>query len=217
MSNIKKPPIPIIINLILLSAGYVYCSYALIKVMIETNDWLRGGIPLPVLTIGIIVIYDSVLKRQIRLILCIGTILWLIGISCCRAIVARDCFSFFYLTLAIILWIMGISFIIWGILIFEKDDNSPENISAISKKQKFWLYSAIASCVAGVCFGIIGDYFEENIRIGYELPKNILFILMCSLFIMSIVQFSTYYILYKIRERQEKKINCPERAGTENS
>ena len=220
MSNIKRPPIPIIINLILLAAGYVYCSYALVKGIIKTNNYLTGGIPLVplvILTTCIIGIYNSILRHHVRSILFLGTVLWLIGVFCFRLIIGRDCFSIFYLALAIIFWIIGISFIIWSILIFEKDGNSPENISAkLNKKQKYWLFSAIAFCVVGVCFGITGNYFEENFRIGYELLKNILFILMCCLFITSIAQFIIYYILCRIRDFRAKKTNCLDKAGTEN-
>lgn len=194
----KRPPILIIINLLLLSAGYVYCSYLLIEGMIH-HCVLRGinallFIPLSFMTLCIIGAYIAVFKRQARSIALLGAAL----------------------SLSVILLIPGIIFLIWSALIFDENSSSAGNLTMQKRqKYKYWLYSALTFCASGIFFGMAASYFRNQARTYESISKN-MYSTMYVLLLAGVVLLVIYYILSKIRDSREKKTNCPEKTGTEN-
>lgn len=141
------------------------------------------------LTLCIIGIYVAVLKRHARSVLLLGAVL----------------------SLSIIGLIPGIIFIIWSILIFDENNNPSENtFMKKTQKCKYWLYSAIVFCVASILFGLWGGSLENQSKI-YEPLQMKIYIIMVYILIMGIVQLVIYYILSKIRDYREKRVNNPER------
>lgn len=189
----KRPPILIIINLIILSYVYLYWLYqasgALFDEMLRGRSVIIYFIPFIFVTLCMIGTYIAVLKRHARSILLLGVVL----------------------SLSLILLIPGMIFIIWSIYLFGNSSNSPENIS-IKKQGKFksWLYSALAFCVASLLLWTLGSGLENQPKI-YEPLQNKIYIIMVYILIMGIVQLVIYYILCKIREHREKKMNSTER------
>lgn len=189
----KRPPILIIINLILLTAGYLYCAYLVISPAI--NERLYGDVvdivalfsALLFLTLCIIGIYVAVFKRHARSVLLLGAAL----------------------SLSIIGLIPGIIFIIWSVLIFDENNNPSENTFIRKRhKSKYWIYSAIIFCAASILLGLWGSSLENQSRI-YESLKHKIYTIMVYILIMGIVQLVIYYILSKIRDYREKRVNNP--------
>ena len=186
--TIKRPPVLIIINLILLTSGYLYCVYLSIAKMTGIIEILEA---LLFLTLCIIGIYIVVLKRHAISILLLGAIL----------------------SLYIISLLPGIIFIIWSILILAASRNPSENISIeIRTKCKHWLYSAIIFFAASMLLGILISSMENTFNTYEYIQKRIYIILVCVL-IAGIVQLVIYYILCRRREFIEKKTNSPEVGG----
>ncbi len=185
---VKRPPIIIIINLILLTAGYLYCVYLSVAEMIRVIEILEA---LLFLTLCITGIYIAVLKRHAISILLLGAILSLYLISL----------------------LPGIIFIIWSILILAASRNPSENIPIANRtKCKHWLYSSIIFFVASMLLGILISSMQNTFNTYEHLQKKIYIILICVL-IAGIVQLVIYYILCRRRELIEKKTNCPESGG----
>ena len=186
--TIKRPPLLIIINLIMLTSGYLYCVYLAIAKMTGVIEILEV---LLFLTLCIIGIYIVVLKRHAISILLLGAIL----------------------SLYIISLLPGIIFIIWSILILAASRNPSESISIANRtKCKHWLYSAIIFLVASMLLGILISSLENTLNTYEHLQKRIYIILVCVL-IAGIVQLVIYYILCRRRELIEKNTNSPEVGG----
>ena len=203
---VKRPPIPIIINLLLLTAGYLYYTYPYIEKTIEDRHCGAYAssyiIPLLFFTFGITAIYVAVFKRHAKSILFFGTLLFLIGIFTCIDLFSHKLSE--VITVCLFL-ITGILFIIWSIILFEDINNPEDNSILIRRKYKYWLYSAIILCVVGLLFGILGNHFYYK---NYDPLSENMYISMGCLLIVSILQLIIYYILCKIRAYREKKINC---------
>lgn len=184
----KRPPVLIIINLILLTNGYFYLGYLSIAKMNVVMEIFQI---LLFLTLCIIGIYIVVLKCHAISILLLGAIL----------------------SLYIISLLPGIIFIIWSILILAASRNPSVNISIANRmKCKQCLYSAIIFWVASMLLGILISSLENTFNTYEHLQKIIYIILVCVL-IAGIVQLVIYYILCRRRELIEKKTNSPELCG----
>lgn len=185
-----------IINLILLTSAYFYCSYSLVEKMIHDT---RSGITVVILilllfmTLGIIGIYFVVLKRHTRSIVLLGTILLLMGF-----------FSTF--RPGSLCLITGILFIIWSIILSNEDRNIPENNSIKdTNKYKYWLYSASIFCISGILIGIWG---MGNWSISL---KDTMLLIMLSLLLTGILQLIIYFVMSKMRDRRNNKMNSVEK------
>ncbi|MEI8246254.1 MAG: hypothetical protein WCI51_10515 [Lentisphaerota bacterium] len=212
MFNMKKPPILIIINMLLLSAGYFFCVYPYFERII---DEMRCGtsvrpylIPLLFFTFGIICIYIAVLKRQAKSILFWGTLLFLIGIFTCSDLFSNKLTA--VITVCLFL-ITGILFVIWSIILLDALNQSEDICSKCAKKYKYWLYSAICFGAGGMFFGGLGYSFWSRLLKRYEAISLNMYKIMGILLLLSVLQFVIYYILCKIREHKEKRVNSTEK------
>jgi len=188
----KRPPILIIINLIILSYVYLYWLYqasgALFDEMLRGRSVIIYFIPFIFVTLCMIGTYIAVLKRHVRSILLLGVVL----------------------SLSLILLIPGMIFIIWSIYLFGNSSNSPENISIKKQGQyKCWLYSALAFCVAGILSDILSIYLENQAKF-YESLQKTTYIIMCVCLIVGILQLVIYYILSKKKDFRENEMNSTE-------
>ena len=191
---IRRPPILIIINLIILSYVYLYWFYqasgALFDEMLRGRAVIIYFIPLIFVTLCMIGTYIVVIKRHARSILLLGVVL----------------------SLSLILLIPGMVFIIWSIYLFGSSSNSQENIPIKKQgKYKCWLYSALAFCVAGILSDILSIYLENQAQI-YESLQRTTYIIMCVFLIVGILQLVIYYILSKKIDFRENEMNSPEKS-----
>ncbi len=205
----KRPPILIIINLIILAAGYLCCIFAVInklnsgacisEKLIDFLSWLS-------LTLYIIGIYIAVIKHQYRSIFLLGLLLLLLGFINCSWP-----YSLPALIIILLPFYIGISFIVWGIILSVDSSNLPENTARLSR-YKYWLYSANAFCATGIIVAILGRFiYELDVSKNHEFQRKIIFPATWSLLLIGILQIIVYYILCNIRERREKNMNNTEK------
>jgi len=203
----KRPPVLIIINLILLTGGYLYCAY---YIFAEMLDHMRGGTgeigalwPLSFLTFWMIVIYIEILKRNARIILLLGVVSILLSGCAFSELAAITATSLFFIT--------GIQFIIWSIILLDARNHSEDICSKCATKYKYWLYSSICFGAGGVFFGGLGYSFWGRLLKRYEAISLNMYKTMGTLLLLSVLQFIIYFVLCKIIEQRESKINSPEK------
>lgn len=126
----KRPPVLIIINLILLTSGYLYCSFSLIDVMINA---IQASVILLFLTFCIVATFIAVFTHHARSILSLGLFLLLIGLFIFGGLCSES-YNLKMIIIFCLFLITGILFVIWGIILY-KDSRTSENISATSYKK----------------------------------------------------------------------------------
>lgn len=205
----KRPPVLIIINLIILSAGYLCCIFAVIDRLNSgacSSEKLIGFLAWLSLTLYMTGIYIAVIKHQYRSIFLLGLLLLLLGFINCSWP-----YSLPALIIILLPFYIGISFIVWGIILSVDSSNLPEN-TARRSRYKYWLYSANAFCAAGIIVAILGRFiYELDVSKNHEFQRKVIYPATWSLLLIGILQIILYYILCKIRERREKNMNSTEK------
>lgn len=198
----KRPPLLIIINLILLTGGYLYCAYYIVAEML---DHMRGGTyeigalwPLSFLTFWMIVIYLEILKRNAKIILLLGLVSLLFSGCAFSELAAITATSLFFIT--------GIQFIIWSIILLDARNHSEDICRKCAKKYKYWLYSAICFGAGGVFFGGLGYSFWGRLLKRHEAISLNMYKIMGTLLLLSVLQFIIYHILRKRVSGKENQL-----------
>ncbi|MFA6102734.1 MAG: hypothetical protein WCV67_15140 [Victivallaceae bacterium] len=195
----KRPPILIIINLIILSLGYLGNVYhATGDIVSEVrSEKIITLITLLVMTLFMIGTCTAVLTRHARSVLLLGVLLLLSGFAC------RNSSEI----IVLLFLFTGISFIVWSIGLFGGNSNQPENtFTQPPKIYKYWRYSVITFFAITILLGMLGSYFGDMSRNYESIQKTMFQIMSCFLF-AGILQFVIYYILSKRRDYRVKKTN----------
>ena len=200
----KRPPILIIINLILLTVGCLYGSYSFMDAAINL---IQASVALLFLTLGIVATFIAVFKRHARSVLFLGIFILLFGMLSCVDFLSASYYRSTDVMIVVIFLITGILFTIWGILLF-RDNASVKNTPIHPPgKYKYWLYSAIFFGAGGMLFGGLGYLFWSRLLKRYEDISLNMYKIMGTMLLLSVLQFVIYYILCKIRAHKEKQIN----------
>jgi len=141
----------------------------------------------------------AIFKRQSRSIFLFGVLLLLLGfISCSWP------YGLSALIIILLPFIIGISFIVWGIALSGNSSNPLENNSKQSR-YKYWLYSASFFCTASMLVAIFGRFIHElDVSRNHEFLRKVIFPTTWYLVLIGILQIILYYILCKLKEHREK-------------